>query len=121
MKWFPIMIVNPFFSATKFDTIFGTWVGWKGKKITIVKDAGWHFTKIYSIEDTYEHAQNTPHSEFLKDGVSIKEMASRIEMNLTAYGKITKGKLVAFDDTFPIYVLQNRIKFEKYIAPMGLI
>jgi beta-1,4-mannosyl-glycoprotein beta-1,4-N-acetylglucosaminyltransferase len=121
IKWFPFMRVNPFFSATKLDVMLGTWVGFKGKKLDIVENAGWHFTKLYSIEDNYEHAQNTPHLEAVKDGTSIEEMASRIEKNLTAYGKIAKGNLVKIDNSFPLYIQQNKNKFQKYIADMDLI
>lgn len=121
IKWFPVMRVNPFFSASKLDVMLGTWVGFKGKKIDIVENAGWHFTKLYSIKDNYEHAQNTPHLEAVKDGINLEEIGSRVEKGLTSYGKQVKGKLVKIDDSFPVYVQQNKNKYEKYIADLDLI
>jgi beta-1,4-mannosyl-glycoprotein beta-1,4-N-acetylglucosaminyltransferase len=121
IKWFPLMRVNPFFSASKLDVMLGAWVGFKGKKIPIVENGGWHFTKLYSIEDNYEHAQNTPHLEAVKDGISIMEIALRIKKNLTSYGKIARGDLVKIDDSFPLYIQHNKNKFQKYIADEDLI
>lgn len=118
-KWIPLMRVNPFFSASKFDTWLGTWVGCGLKKLTIVNNAGWHFTKIYPLEDNVEHAKNTPHLEALQHGIRQEEMAVRIKNNLTSYGKIAQGKIVKIDNSFPRYVLQNKVKFSDYISAGG--
>jgi beta-1,4-mannosyl-glycoprotein beta-1,4-N-acetylglucosaminyltransferase len=118
-KWIPLMRVNPFFSATKFDVWLGTWIGFNRKKLAVVKNAGWHFTKIYSLEDNVEHARNTPHLEAVQNGINKEEISARIESKLTSYGKVAKGRTVEIDNSFPSYVLQNKAKFSEYIELRG--
>ena len=118
-KWIPLMRVNPFFSATPFDIWLGTWIGFGRKKISVVKNAGWHFTKIYSLDDNVEHARNTPHLEAVQNGIYREQISERIEKNLTSYGKVATGVTVTIDDSFPAYVVQNQEKFSEYIELRG--
>lgn len=118
IKWFPFMRVNPFFSATKLDGKVGAWVGFKGKKVTIVENAGWHFTKIYAVEDHFEHFQSTPHVEVRDERVTMGEMTRRIKQNFNSYGGLARGKIVRIDESFPYYVQQNQERFSKFILSL---
>lgn len=114
-KFMPILRINPFFSANKFDSKIGMWLTRPTRDMTIIKNAGWHFTKIYSAEDHFEHAKNSPHFYEQTEIIDVKSIKNRILDNQTSYGRIKSGKNVKIDTTFPRYIQNNEVKFSNYI------
>jgi hypothetical protein len=114
-KFIPILRINPFFSANKFDSKIGMWSRSTKRDLTIIKNAGWHFTKIYSAEDHFEHAKNSPHFYEQTEVIDMQSIKNRILDNQTSYGRIKNGKIIKIDTTFPRYIQNNEVKFSNYI------
>jgi beta-1,4-mannosyl-glycoprotein beta-1,4-N-acetylglucosaminyltransferase len=119
-KFIPIMRINSFFSATKLDVKIGTWIGSSKNELKIIKNAGWHFTKLYPIEDHYEHAKNTPHTESLTKDLNLNSIKLRVHNNQTSYGPVLNGTIISMDSSFPIYILENINRFSSYIVSPGV-
>lgn len=112
----PLLRINPFFSASKFDTSIGVWRKPSTKNMTIIRDAGWHFTKLYPAEDHVEHSQSSPHIFEINQTINLESVRKRISENQTSYGGFKRGKIIKIDHTFPTYVQSNKIKLAEYIS-----
>ena len=113
LKKIPVMRVNRFFSDNRFDQKIGSWVGFTEKKLEIINNSGWHFSKLYSVEDNIEHMSNTPHVEFAN--ATPDEIIRRVAQNQTGYGPLVQGKLVNIDLNYPDFVNKNIEKLSNLI------
>jgi beta-1,4-mannosyl-glycoprotein beta-1,4-N-acetylglucosaminyltransferase len=113
IKKIPLMRVDRFFSANRFDQTIGSWVGFTEKKLEIIKNSGWHFSKLYSLGDNIEHMLNTPHIEFAN--ATPDEIVRRIAQNQSGYGPLVQGKIVDIDLSYPNFVNKNIEKFSSLI------
>ncbi len=81
-----------------------------------IKNGGWHFTWIFSIENIIKKIESTAHQEFNRD--DLKEPARIIGL-IHSGRDINKPKaryeLQKLDQQFPNYLLENIDKFSEYI------
>jgi beta-1,4-mannosyl-glycoprotein beta-1,4-N-acetylglucosaminyltransferase len=88
-------------------------------QVTVMNDAGWHFTSIGDVErialklESYEHSEaNTDEN---KNPVSMRR---RIQEGKSIFlDNKSLHKFVPLDQSFPGYLVQNRAKFANLIAP----
>ena len=115
-KAIPLLRINPFFSLGFFDKHFGAWVGFKGKpSIEVIKNAGWHFTKIFPPEVILESINATSHTEFNLHNIDIEYIIDKRKNFSTYYGGEATGKKVELDESFPQYILSNKGKLKQYL------
>jgi beta-1,4-mannosyl-glycoprotein beta-1,4-N-acetylglucosaminyltransferase len=115
-KFWPFLRINPFFAVGTIDRYFGTWVGIKKrKKIPILRNAGWHFTKMFSDEIVLDSINASSHTEFNSPDINIHYIKNRKATHQVFYGSYQKGKVVKLDHTFPKYLVENKGKFNQFI------
>jgi beta-1,4-mannosyl-glycoprotein beta-1,4-N-acetylglucosaminyltransferase len=88
----------------------------KEKNIQIFDNAGWHFNNILEPKEISIKLKTFAHSEFSDDkfaSINIIENNIKDKMDLFKRGHIYKK--VEIDDTFPNYLKDNLIKFDKFI------
>jgi hypothetical protein len=115
-KFWPFLRVNPFFAVSNFDRYFGAWVGFgKREKITVLPNAGWHFTKMFSDEIVLDSIHASSHIEFNSPDIDIEHIKKRKTDHQVFYGNYRKGTVVNLDNTFPKYLLENKKNFNQFI------
>ena len=82
---------------------------------TVITEGGWHFSFIVSPEKVKNKMQSYAHGELnidkFKDTSYIKERISNFK-DIFSDGPLKK---VEIDETFPEYILKNKMKFEEFI------
>jgi len=82
-----------------------------------IKDGGWHFTWVFSIENIIKKIESTAHQEFNHEEHKNPE---RIRSLILSGRDVNKPKaryqLQEIDDQFPKYLLENFEKFSMYIV-----
>lgn len=115
-KIIPFLRINPFFSTGKLDRLIGAWVGFKGPSpLNIIKNAGWHFSKMFSDDTILESVKASSHTEFNSENISIDFIQKRKNEYSNFYGGSSKGIKVAIDDSFPEYLRLNAHKFKEFL------
>jgi hypothetical protein len=115
-KIIPFLRINPFFSTGTLDRFIGAWVGFKGPApINIIKNAGWHFTKMFSNDIILESINASSHTEFHTENISIEFIQNQKNKKQNFYGGIAKGIKVEIDESFPEYLRLNAHKFKEFL------
>lgn len=114
-KFNPLLKINPWFSSSKIDRKIGTWIGFNRKKLPIIKEAGWHFTKLYDIETLLLKIKYSGHTEFNSDQISEESITKDLKNKRIPYGKKFSGKVHEIDRSFPRSIQDNPLKFKNYI------
>ena len=118
-KTIPFLRINHFFAANWIDRNLGAYIGFKPKSLPVIKNAGWHFTKMFPIEVILESVYASSHTEFRSDVKGINDIELKRSQNQTYYGGVAVGKVVELDDTFPSFLLNNKERFKDYIKPIS--
>ena len=85
------------------------------KKITIIKNGGWHFSYIGSPEKISTKLKAFAHSEFDNNlYTNTDEIKKRMEIGESIFGTELCVKYIAIDETFPKYILNN-LKLYKHL------
>lgn len=114
-KYIPFLRIDPWFSASKFDRKFGAWIGFNRKKMSVIQNGGWHFTKIYDIETLIEKIEYSGHTEFNTTEVTRESIISDLKNRTIPYGRKYVGKIQEIDDSFPFAVRKTMNKFRDFI------
>ena len=109
----------------RFDTLFSKT---KYNNLEIIKDGGWHFTNLMTAEKLYEKMSNFGHhNEFDESGLKINDIKNKIENREMFYNHFLdqtnsnkwkndyKLKIIN-ENKLPLYVMQNKEKFKKWLA-----
>jgi len=86
------------------------------KDIEIIKDGGWHFNNLYTLEKISQKIKVSPHQEFNKPKYyKIENIRKRIDNLEDLYDRGYCYKKLKLDDSFPEYILKNSKLFKDYI------
>ena len=109
----------------RFDTLFSKT---KYNNLEIIKDGGWHFTNLMTVEKLYEKMSNFGHhNEFDESGLKINDIKNKIENREMFYNHFLdqtnpnkwkndyKLKIIN-ENKLPLYVMQNKEKFKEWFA-----
>ena len=109
----------------RFDTLFSKT---KYNNLEIIKDGGWHFTNLMTVEKLYEKMSNFGHhNEFDESGLKINDIKNKIENREMFYNHLLdqtnpnkwkndyKLKIIN-ENKLPLYVMQNKEKFKEWFA-----
>ena len=86
------------------------------KDIQIIKDGGWHFNNLYSIETISKKLKVSPHKEFSESKYSDPKIINQKISNLEdLYNRGHNYKKINIDQTFPNFFLNNPDLIKDYI------
>jgi len=84
--------------------------------VQLIKNGGWHFTWVFSMENIIKKIQSTAHQEYNKpeyrDPVRIKEL---IASGKDFHKPNSRYQLQELDGQFPRYLLEHQDKFFEFI------
>ena len=93
------------------------WKFYKEKSIQLIKNGGWHFTYLMSPKQISNKIKNSAHSELnSKEFNSISNIKNRIKNLKDLFNRGYLFKKVNIDNSYPKYILNNKKKFQKWIA-----
>jgi len=92
---------------------------WKmhiNKNIQLIKDGGWHFNSLLSPLQISIKLKTFAHSEYAAEKFSnINIIKNNIKKMRDLFGRNQLYKKVRLDNTFPKYLLDNKLSFKKWI------
>ena len=111
------------YSFYRIDTLFSK------KKFTnlhIVKNGGWHFTRILSPQEIHSRELETEHSdEYLKSKKNSKKIEDLIKRKVIDHDHLADKRENKFGKEFdlkpypvnklPVYIVNNQIKYKNYL------
>lgn len=81
-----------------------------------IADGGWHFTTIIPLNKIYQKFKNGAHGEInLQKFKNLKLLKKNLEKKLDIFNN-QKLKLVKLDNSFPNYILKNKMKYKNFIV-----
>jgi beta-1,4-mannosyl-glycoprotein beta-1,4-N-acetylglucosaminyltransferase len=87
--------------------------------VQLIKDGGWHFTLVFSLENIIKKIESTAHQEFnkpeYKNPVKIKEL---IASGRDFHKPNSRYELQPIDSQFPEYLVQNKNRFVNNIIEL---
>lgn len=111
------------YSFFRIDTLFK-----KNKfiNVKIVKDGGWHFTRVISADEIHKRELNTEHSdEYINSGKSINKIKDLMKRRVIDHDHLVDKKEFKFGKEFslktfplhllPTYIQDNKKKYENYL------
>ncbi len=85
------------------------------KKYRTIKNGGWHFSYLGSIEQIRYKIQSFAHQEFNKSDI-LDRIEENIKKGQDIFGRDNYiYRIVPIDDSFPEYIIKNKNKFSLYI------
>jgi beta-1,4-mannosyl-glycoprotein beta-1,4-N-acetylglucosaminyltransferase len=106
--------VRNYKSAGVLRSIKRTWFKWFN--VQLIKDGGWHFTWVFSLEDIIKKIEGTAHQEFnrpeFKNPEKIRQLIASGRDFHKAYSRYELQKL---DGQFPAYLIKNSQLFSDFI------
>ena len=88
----------------------------KEKNIQIYKNAGWHFNNVMPPEQISLKLKTFAHTEFSKDKyTSFEVIKKKIEQRIDLFERGHNYEKVELDETFPKYLIENKLKYKEYI------
>lgn len=89
----------------------------KGKRVTFIDQAGWHFTYLGGVERIIQKLEAFSHAEFNTSYYKDPErIISALKNGNSIFGDSTKMVLIPIDETFPRYLNNNIARFSAFIA-----
>lgn len=113
-KKYPFFRVDTFFKKNKFIDV------------KIVKNGGWHFTRIISPEEIHERELNTEHSdEYIESGKNVDKIKDLINRRVIDHDHLADKKDFKFEKEFelklfpikllPLYIQENMSKYKNHL------
>ena len=88
----------------------------KEKNIQLFENAGWHFNKILTQEEISLKLNTFAHDECSIDKFSsVENIKNKIEMKKDLYNRGHNYEKVELDNSFPEYIINNHLKYKKFI------
>ena len=92
------------------------WKFYKPKEPQLIFDGGWHFSFLKKPKDIAAKIKAYSHQEYYKDEfVDEEKIAERIKNRTDIFDRNYKYEKIELNHTFPKYILDNEIKFRKWI------
>lgn len=89
---------------------------WVEKDIELISDGGWHFNNLLTPNQLSKKIKVAPHQEYNLDKfTNIENIKKRIFKLEDVYGRGHKYQKVQIDDSFPDYIKNNKLIFDKFI------
>jgi beta-1,4-mannosyl-glycoprotein beta-1,4-N-acetylglucosaminyltransferase len=89
----------------------------KPKNVIIIKNGGWHFSFLNSINNIILKLKSYAHIEFNKKNfVNKKNLLNKLKDHKDLFDEGIYLKKISLDDSFPAYITRNKKKFKKWIA-----
>lgn len=117
-KFIPFLRINPFFASGWIDRNLGAFVGFSPKPLPLIRNAGWHFTKMFPPETILESVYASSHTEFRSDVKGLEDIIYKRSHNQVYYGSKEKGIIVKLDSSFPEFITKNQDRFKEFIKPV---
>ena len=85
-------------------------------KIQLIKNGGWHFSFLKSPESIRNKIISYSHQEFNNEKfTNVHNIKEKILNGEDLFERNIKYKKVDMDETFPDYIMENRVKFKDWI------
>ena len=85
------------------------------KKLQII-DGGWHFSFLQNPNQILKKIKSFSHGEHNNETLNEKKILDKISMNEDIFNRGFKLKKIEIDKTYPEYILDNQLKYLKWIA-----
>ena len=93
------------------------WKFYKPKIPQLIKDGGWHFSYIKSPIGISKKISSFAHQEFNKqEYTDIQKIEEKMRNNKDIFDRDFEYKKINLDNTFPKYILENKVKFSDWLA-----
>jgi beta-1,4-mannosyl-glycoprotein beta-1,4-N-acetylglucosaminyltransferase len=81
-----------------------------------IKDGGWHFTWVFSIENIIKKIESTAHQEFNhEEHKNTDRIIAIIQSGRDINKPFARYELQAVDNQFPTYLIKNQERFSAYL------
>ena len=88
----------------------------KEKSIELFDEGGWHFNNLMKPEQISLKLKTFAHSEFSEDKFSsVSTIKDKIKRRIDLFDRGHKYKILALDNKFPKYILENMENFKEFI------
>ena len=88
----------------------------KEKSIELFNEGGWHFNNLMKPEQISLKLKTFAHSEFSEDKFSsVSTIKDKIKRRIDLFDRGHKYKILALDNKFPKYILENMENFKEFI------
>jgi len=85
-------------------------------KWNIIENGGWHFSYLMEPKKIQEKLKSFAHSEYNSNFYTdIEKIKDAIENNKDLFNRNQKYEKIQLDNSFPDYILENKIKFQNWI------
>ncbi len=85
-------------------------------KWNYIKNGGWHFSFLMSPEEIQEKIKSFAHAEFNNDNfTNLQKIKYSIKNGIDLFDRKMNYMKVELDNSFPDYILNNKIKFKNWI------
>ena len=92
------------------------WKFYKPSQPQIINDGGWHFSFLRNAEEISEKIKTYSHMEYNKpEFTNVEKIQERIKNRTDIFDRNYKYEKIELNHTFPKYILDNEIKFRKWI------
>ena len=92
------------------------WKFYESKSPQLIPDGGWHFSYLKTPDEISKKIKSFAHQEFNKPNfTNIEEIQKKINNRVDIFDRHYKYQKINLDDNFPKYILENKIKFQKWI------
>ena len=92
------------------------WKFYESKSPQLISDGGWHFSYLKTPDEISKKIKSFAHQEFNKPNfTNIEEIRKKINNRVDIFDRQYKYQKINLDDNFPKYILENKIKFQKWI------
>ena len=93
------------------------WKIFSDKQPQLIENAGWHFSFLKTPDSIIKKIKSYAHQEFNKSEFIDKDkIKNKISKGLDLFERDIKYNIVELDDTFPEYIVKNKVKFKDWIA-----
>ena len=88
----------------------------KEKSVELIENGGWHFNNLFSAEELSIKLKTFAHTEFSSEKFSdIDVIKKKIDIKTDLFNRSEFYKKVDLDETFPQYILENKVYFQNFI------
>lgn len=88
----------------------------KPKNLDIISNGGWHFSFLYDVDGIIKKISSYQHTEFDIEEIKNREiLINKISQGDDIFNRGYKFKKIHLDHNFPKYLLENKLKYIKWI------
>ena len=121
MAWVRICLKKRFKSPQWFRNLkFKKYPFWRIDKIRnlqIIENGGWHFSFLQTPKNISKKIRSFAHGEFNKAEITDENnINEKINNNEDIFNRGHKLKRVDLDESFPKFILENKIKLKDWIV-----